>query len=241
MRGSSCARQRARSSIFIVSESLFPFRSPRKCTDSKALFPGSTLVQSTCKVGRSRRQEGVSRYRANGQISALRAVVNSDYFQISISHPRTHTHTLSAPCLTHSMAKDISEFITLRKKDSVQTVRRLRAQHLCLLKMENIGGALSQVVTRTELMQGRLQHLSAAYRNPFKVQHIRSCECVGLECVGLEHSQLQSEARVMNSDMSLAMLRLRRGADSTKSCVSRLLVAGLAARHFSARSVSVSP
>ena len=91
-----------------------------------------------------------------------------------ISHPRTHTHTasgemaggkasdkqprdtpddaLSAPRLTRSMAKDISEFITLAslpKKDSVQTFKRLRAQHLCPLKMEKIGGALFQAVFST--------------------------------------------------------------------------------------------
>jgi len=38
MNDSSCARQRALYSIFVVSESLFPIRSHRKCTPSKSLL-----------------------------------------------------------------------------------------------------------------------------------------------------------------------------------------------------------
>ena len=45
MSDSSCARQRARSSIFIVSESLFPIRSHRKCTLS-SFFDRRKLVVS---------------------------------------------------------------------------------------------------------------------------------------------------------------------------------------------------
>jgi hypothetical protein len=42
-----------------------------------------------------------------------------------------------------------------------------RAQHLFVPKMENIGGALSQAVTLTELLQGRLQHILSKRHNSF--------------------------------------------------------------------------
>ena len=67
MSHSSCARQRAHSSIFIVSESLFPIRSQRKCTPPKSL-----LGAQFGSTSRATRVSSYQRFKETGRKKKLK-------------------------------------------------------------------------------------------------------------------------------------------------------------------------